>query len=109
LLPPADYDVSIQASGFTTATFHNVTVGLAETITINAVLQVAKSSVEVTVTDAPPLIRTDSPELGATLDSRSVSTLPLPTRNVLQLLTTAAGVTARGRIRIIGRCRASAG
>jgi len=94
LIPPADYEVSIHASGFTAAAFHNVSIGLAETTTINAVLQVARSSVEVTVTDAPPLIRTDSSELGATLDSRSVTTLPLPTRNVLQLLTTAPGVTA---------------
>ncbi len=94
LLPPVVYDVSIQARGFTAVAFHNVSIGLAETTTVNAVLQVAGASVEVTVTDAPPLIRTDSSELGATLDSRSANILPLPTRNILQLLTTAPGVTA---------------
>jgi hypothetical protein len=93
-LSPAYYDVNIRAPGFNAAVFHSVAVGLGETTTINVTLSIAQSSVEITVTEAPPLIRTDSSELGATLDSRSVNTLPLPTRNILQLLTTAPGVSA---------------
>ena len=94
LLPPAKYDLKIQAKGFTSAIFHNMWVGLAETTTVNATLQVSPSSVEVTVTDAPPLVRSDSSELSTTLDSRSLTQLPLPTRNFLQLLTLAPGATA---------------
>jgi Carboxypeptidase regulatory-like domain/TonB dependent receptor len=94
LLPPAKYDLKIQAKGFTSAIFHNMWVGLAETTTVNATLQVSPSSVEVTVTDAPPLLRSDSSELSTTLDSRSLNQLPLPTRNFLQLLTLVPGVTA---------------
>jgi carboxypeptidase family protein/TonB-dependent receptor-like protein len=94
LLPPAKYDLKIQAKGFTSAIFHNMWVGLAETTTVNATLQVSPSSVEVTVTDAPPLLRSDSSELSTTLDSRSLTQLPLPTRNFLQLLTLVPGVTA---------------
>src|SRR6266849_394194 len=94
LLPPAKYDLKIQAKGFTSAIFHNMWVGLAETTTVNATLQVSPSSVEVTVTDAPPLLRSDSSELSNTLDSRSLTQLPLPTRNFLQLLTLVTGVTA---------------
>jgi len=94
LLPPAKYDLKIQAKGFTSALFHNMWVGLAETTTVNATLQVSPSSVEVTVTDAPPLVRSDSSELSTTLDSRSLTELPLPTRNFLQLLTLAPGATA---------------
>jgi TonB-dependent Receptor Plug Domain len=48
----------------------------------------------VTVTDAPPMIRTDAAELGATLDAHSLESQPLPTRNFLQLLTLAPGVSA---------------
>ena len=69
-------------------------VGLAETTTVNATLQVSPSSIEVTVTDAPPLLRSDSSELSTTLDSRSLTQLPLPTRNFLQLLKLVPGVTA---------------
>jgi len=94
LLLPAKYDMKIQAKGFTSAVFHNMWVGLAETATVNATLQVSPSSIEVTVTDAPPLLRSDSSELSTTLDSRSLTQLPLPTRNFLQLLTLVPGVTA---------------
>jgi len=94
LLPPAKYDLKIQAKGFTSAIFHNMWVGLAETTTVNATLQVSPSSIEVNVTDAPPLLRSDSSELSTTLDSRSLTQLPLPTRNFLQMLTLVPGVTA---------------
>src|SRR5580765_49469 len=93
-LPPANYEVRIQVGGFTPAVFHGIRVGLNETATVNAVLQVAQSNVEVSVTDAPPLVRSDSSELSTTLDSRRLTELPLPTRNFLQLLTLAPGVNA---------------
>src|SRR5436309_1894889 len=93
-LPPGAYDVRISVPGFTPAVFHAVTIGLAETSTINASLQIAQSSVAVTVSEKPPAIRSDSAELASTIDSRSLEALPLPTRNFLQLLTLAPGVTA---------------
>src|SRR5438477_2086550 len=93
-LPPATYVVNIRARGFSPAVFHDVAVGLAETSTINATLQVARSSAEVTVSDAPPIVRSDNSELGSALDSRTLESLPLPSRNFLQLLTLAPGVTA---------------
>src|SRR2546422_1452219 len=93
-LPPGAYDVRISVPGFTPAVFHAVTIGLAETTTINASLQIAQSSVAVTVSGAPPVVRGDSSELASTIDSRSLETLPLPTRNFLQLLRLAPGVSA---------------
>ncbi len=93
-LPPGLYDVHIHASGFRPATFREVAVGLAETTTINATLQIAQGTLEVTVSDAPPPVRSDSAELSTTLGSERLETLPLPTRNFLQLLTLAPGVTA---------------
>jgi Carboxypeptidase regulatory-like domain len=93
-LSPANYDLRIEASGFSPAVFHNIAVGPSETRTVNTILQVAKTRFEVNVSDAPPLLRSDSSELSTTLDSRSLTELPLPTRNFLQLLTLATGVTA---------------
>src|SRR5438105_9032873 len=43
-LPSATYVVKIGARGFSSAVFHNVAVGLAETSTINVSLTVAESS-----------------------------------------------------------------
>jgi Carboxypeptidase regulatory-like domain len=94
LLPPAIYDLRIEARGFTPAVFHGTPVGLDETVTVNATLQVAQSSFQVNVTEAPPTVRTDSSELNTTLDSPSLTQLPLPTRNFLQLLTLAPGISA---------------
>jgi hypothetical protein len=93
-LSPGYYDVNIRARGFTPAVFHAVAVDLGETTTINVTLQIAQSNVEVTVNDAPPLVRSDGAELASTIDARSLETLPLPTRNFLQLLTLSPGVTA---------------
>jgi len=41
-----------------------------------------------------PLVRSDSTELASTFDSRAMAALPLPSRNLLQLLPLAPGVTA---------------
>ena len=59
-LSPANYDLRIEARGFSPAMFHNIAVGLSETRTVNAILQVAKTSFEVNVSDAPPLLRSDN-------------------------------------------------
>ena len=93
-LPPGAYDVRISVPGFAPAVFHSVTIGLAQTSTINASLQIAQSSVAVTVSGAPPVVRSDSSELASTIDSCRLEALPLPTRNFLQLLTLVPGVTA---------------
>jgi len=93
-LPPATYAVTVRAPGFTPAAFDDVAVALAATSIVNAILQVAQSRAEITVSEAPPAIRSDTAELASTIDSRSLEALPLPTRNLLQLLTLTPGVTA---------------
>jgi len=94
LLPPDSYDVTVRAVRFNQAVFRGVRVGPSETVTVNASLQIAQSRVEVVVSDAPPLVRSDGPELASTLETRTLEALPLPTRNFLQLLTLAPGVSA---------------
>jgi hypothetical protein len=93
LLPPNAYVVSVAVSGFTTARFDNVIVSIGQTTAVNAILRPAKANYEITVSEAPPLVRSDSSEIGITVDSSSVSALPLPTRNFLQLAVLAPGVS----------------
>jgi Carboxypeptidase regulatory-like domain/TonB-dependent Receptor Plug Domain/TonB dependent receptor len=90
-LPPGSYDVTITSPGFATSVFRSIYVGVGDTTAVNAVLQIAQNTTEVTVNDAPPLLRTDNSELGTSLDSASLSTLPLSMRNSLQLLALAPG------------------
>ena len=93
-LPPGTYDVRINAPGFTPAIVHQLAIGLAETTTLNTTLQIAHSNVEIVVSDAGLLVRSDSSELSSVINSRSLEALPLPTRNLLQLLTLGPGVTS---------------
>jgi hypothetical protein len=93
-LAPATYDVKITGPGFSPALFHAVSVGVGETVTINATLQVARTATELTVSDASPPVRGDTPELSFAIESATMDSLPLPTRNFLQLLTLSPGVAA---------------
>jgi hypothetical protein len=47
----------------------------------------------VEVNDVPPVIQASSPELATTLDVRTLTSMPLPTRNFMQLVALAPGVT----------------
>ncbi|PYV55323.1 MAG: hypothetical protein DMG91_12415 [Acidobacteria bacterium] len=93
-LRPAQYRINIRAAGFSPAVFQDVAISLSETTVLNATLQVAHSSALITVTEAPPALRTDNAELSSSIDSGMLQALPLPTRNFLQLLTLAPGVSA---------------
>jgi outer membrane receptor protein involved in Fe transport len=92
-LPPAEYRVSVAALGFATATHNHVTVAGSATTTLNVKLEVAPATVQVEVSDAPPVVQTSSAELATTLDLRTLTSVPLPTRNFIQLVALAPGVS----------------
>jgi len=92
-LPPAEYRVSITAPGFATAMHNHVTVAGSATTTLNVKLEVAPAAVHVEVNDAPPVVQTASAELATTLDVRTLTSVPLPTRNFMQLVVLAPGVS----------------
>lgn len=94
-LAPGFYRVRIEAEGFNIFNAETITVSITETTFFNAVLTVAGIVVDpINVSSDAPLIRTDSPTLGSTFDSRTVAELPLSTRNFTQLLGLTAGVSA---------------
>jgi len=92
-LAPGTYQISITAHGFASALYNNIRAGISDTVTIDAVLKVAGATSEVTVNDAPPLIQSSSAEIGVAIDARTLSAMPLPTRNFLQLTALAPGVS----------------
>jgi hypothetical protein len=93
-LSPGKYEISVSAKGFRSTIFQDISLGAGDTITVNAVLQLAQNTTEITVSDTPPLVRTDSSELGMSLDSTVISSAPLASRNSLQLLTQAPGTSS---------------
>ncbi|MEW6131258.1 MAG: TonB-dependent receptor [Acidobacteriota bacterium] len=87
LLPPGEYRVTFQANGFKKSIFDNIKVVITETTSLNAVLQVGAISEEtVNINAAAPLVQQEGAQLGRVIDSRTVSELPLATRNFTQIL-----------------------
>jgi hypothetical protein len=86
LLPPGIYTVSVSANGFKRFIADDVRVAITETSTLNATLQVGALSESVLITAQPPIVQTEGPQLGRVVDSRSLSELPLATRNFTQIL-----------------------
>jgi len=88
------YRVRIEANGFSTFNAETVMVSITETTSVNAVLTVAGITVDpITVNNSAPLVKTDSPTLGSTFDSRTITDIPLATRNFTQLLGLTAGAS----------------
>ncbi len=93
LLAPGSYRVSVTANGFRAILFDSVQVAITETTTVNAELIVAGAIVEPVIIRLAPLVQNDGPQLGRVVDSRTVSELPLATRNFTQILALSPGAS----------------
>src|SRR5207245_5614144 len=87
------YQVRVAANGFDTKLFDAVQVAITETTLVNADLTVAGVITEPVVIRIAPLIQRDGPQLGRVVDSRTVSELPLATRNFTQILGMSPGTS----------------
>ncbi|HEX8797327.1 MAG TPA: TonB-dependent receptor, partial [Terriglobales bacterium] len=92
-LPAADYCVSVAAPGFATVTYSRVTVAGTANTTLSVKLGVAPAAASVDVNDTPSVVQSTGPELATNLDTRTLTSMPLPTRNFLQLAALAPGVS----------------
>ncbi len=94
LLPPGDYKVRFAASGFKEVEVPAVKVNITEIPVLNRSLELGTQTQAVTVEANAEALQTASSTLGTTVESRTVTALPLSTRNYLQILTLAAGTNA---------------
>ncbi|HJP95260.1 MAG TPA: carboxypeptidase-like regulatory domain-containing protein [Pyrinomonadaceae bacterium] len=90
-LLPGTYKVVVTASGFSKTEVPDVKVNVTETTTVNVPVKVGQISESVTVTGAQSQIQLNSAATGQTLQSATINTLPLATRNFLTLLTLSTG------------------
>lgn len=93
LLPPGTYRVSVNARGFNSALFDPVQVAITETTVLNARLKVGGGILGTVTIDSVSLLQNDGPQLGRVVDPRSVSELPLATRNFMQILALSPGTS----------------
>ncbi len=90
------YRLEVDLSGFKKSVQRGVVVDLNQVITLNVILQIGETKETVEVTSEAPLVDTTSTQLGAVMDQRQVSTLPLNARDTYQLLQLQPGVQGVG-------------
>jgi Carboxypeptidase regulatory-like domain len=94
-LPPGNYTLSAESSGFR-KTQANFVLETAETKGINLTLPLASAQETVTVDVTPPAVDTDDSRLQATLSTDTVRDLPEANRNLWDVLAVAPGVVGNG-------------
>src|SRR5262245_57794439 len=93
-LRPAQYDLSIEATGFHTFDQKGVTLLADQTLTANATMQVGALSESVSVTSAGEQVDTSTSTIKAVIEQRSISELPLNGRNAAELSLLVAGTVS---------------
>jgi hypothetical protein len=91
-LQPGVYKVVIELSGFKTATYTNVQVNVGQEYSITAKLEVGGISETVEVAASSTLVQTTTPEVSQTVQQKQVLDLPLPGRDMTNLIRLQAGV-----------------
>jgi hypothetical protein len=94
-LPAATYDVRIELAGFRTVELKDFTIRQGEIVRPAVNLDVASLSETVSVTGEAPLLQTASATVGATINQKMLEELPVVGRTLLNITTSAPGVSAR--------------
>jgi hypothetical protein len=92
-IPIGDYLISIKAPGFKTVDRKGINLQIDQKARVEFTLQVGDVTETVTVSEAAPLVKTDTSEVGEVVQKRAVQELPLNGRNYVQLVHLTAGVT----------------
>jgi hypothetical protein len=90
-LPVGNYTVKTSAAGFQTAVRPPFNLVLNQTARLDMQMKVGQVSETVEVTGAAPVLQTDRTEVSTIIDSQTNETLPLATRNYVQLTLLAPG------------------
>lgn len=92
LQAPANYSVTVEATGFTKLVSTNIHLDVNQVYVANAALQVGATATQVTVEANPAQINTTSMQLGTTITGSTIADLPLNGRNWIQLQQLQPGV-----------------
>jgi hypothetical protein len=91
LLPPGDYKLRYEASGFTGLEIPSVAIVVTETAVLDQVLQVGGQTQQVEVRAETEAVQTASATVGTVVNSQTMTVTPLTTRNYTNLLGLSAG------------------
>jgi hypothetical protein len=88
LLPPATYQVTVEAAGFAKATVENVAITVGQVADLPITLSVAGTQVVVNVSSAAELIETSRTSTTDTIEQRRIDNLPINGRNYINFTLT---------------------
>src|SRR5258707_1033783 len=91
---PGNYRAEYSLQGFKKFVRTNITLEVNQVLTLNATLQPGATQETVEVTSEAPLVDTTSTQLGAVVNDRAISQLPLNARDTYQFLQLQPGVTS---------------
>jgi hypothetical protein len=91
---PGNYTAEFEQKGFKKTVQKDVTVEVNQVVNLNSTLQIGATAETVEVTSEAPLVDTTSTQLGAVVNDRAVSQLPLNARDTYQFLQLQPGVTS---------------
>src|SRR5690348_10950385 len=94
-VPVGTYEIDVVSQGFKQSARKGIPLNLNEVVSVDISLQVGGSTDVVEVTGAPPVVDTSSTQLGAIVNERSSTQLPLNQRDVYQLLQLQPGVQSQ--------------
>src|SRR5438445_8098616 len=92
-LLPSTYTVRAAFQGFKTEEHSGIILEVNQDLRVDLTLQPGEQTERVTVTEALPMVETTNAELGGTLQSQIIDSLPLNGRNFANLLQLRPGVT----------------
>src|SRR5437016_2363768 len=93
-LAPGTYTLTVDIPGFRRLIRENIVVNVAETIVVDAALEVGDVAQEITVTSEAPLVQTATSSLGSVVEQVMVTAVPLSSRNFTQILALSPGVSS---------------
>ena len=94
-VPVGTYEINLTMQGFKKYVRKGMVLDLNQVLTVDIALQIGGATEVVEVTGAPPVVDTSSTQLGAVVNERSSTQLPLNQRDVYQLLQLQPGVQSQ--------------
>jgi Carboxypeptidase regulatory-like domain/TonB dependent receptor len=98
-LPPGQYELSVQATGFAKSVETGLTLTVGQTATLDVTLKVAAVGQSVTVTTEAPPVETSRTEISQVIDTPEIQALPINGRQFVDFALLTPGV-ATGRTSI---------
>jgi hypothetical protein len=94
LLSPGQYRVKFEASGFNPVDVPSLTVTVTETAVLNESLAVGSSAQQITVQTTEEAVQTTNATLGTVMSTKTMTDVPLATRNYTNMISLTAGASA---------------